>query len=71
MTTPESQASAHTHGFRGLDPKQLTTEQKIDLEQQMRSSKGDAYVDQLKAGTLYNGACPIDPFEKVMCTSCQ
>ncbi len=68
--TPET-TQPTAHGFRGLDPKQLTAEQKIDLEQQMRSSKWDEYVDQLKAGTLYNGACPIDPFEKVMCTSCQ
>jgi ribonucleoside-diphosphate reductase alpha chain len=72
--TATAQTSSETtphQGLRGLDPKQLTAEQKQDIEREMRLHKGDAYVDQLKAGTLYDGACPIDPFEKVMCTSCQ
>jgi hypothetical protein len=37
----------------------------------MREEKGDEYVEKLKAGTMYNGACPADPYEALMCEACQ
>lgn len=72
-TTQTTIRTPHTESqpVTPLDPKNLSEQQKNELEQQLRATKGDSYVDQLKAWTLYNGACPIDPFEKVMCTSCQ
>lgn len=54
-----------------IDLKNVTDEQKEAIEAKMRAEKGDEYVEKLKSGTLYNGACPIDPFEKVMCEACQ
>ena len=54
-----------------IDVNNITDEQRVALEAKMRAEKGDEYVEKLKAGTLYNGACPLDPFEKVMCEGCQ
>lgn len=42
-----------------------------EIEAHLRATKGDDYVDKLKKGELYGGACPTDPFERVMCESCQ
>ena len=49
----------------------ISREEKADIEANMRKEKGDEYVDKLKAGTLYNGACPADPYEALMCEACQ
>jgi ribonucleoside-diphosphate reductase alpha chain len=54
-----------------LDLTSLTETQKHDIERQLRAEKWDEYVDKLKAWTLYWDACPVDPFEKVMCEGCQ
>jgi hypothetical protein len=48
-----------------------STENKSEVEAYLRATKGDHYVEDLKAWKLYNGSCPTDPFEKVMCESCQ
>lgn len=42
-----------------------------EAEAHLRATKWDDYVDKLKKGELYGWACPTDPFEKVMCESCQ
>jgi len=54
-----------------IDFENVTDEQKADIEAQMRAEKGDEYVEKLKAGTMYNGACPADPYEALMCEACQ
>jgi ribonucleoside-diphosphate reductase alpha chain len=54
-----------------LDAWSVTQEQKQAIERQLREEKWDEYVDKLKAWTLYWDACPVDPFEKVMCEGCQ
>ncbi len=54
-----------------IDFKNVTDEQRAAIEAKMRAEKGDEYVEKLKAGTLYGDACPVDPFEKVMCEHCQ
>ena len=54
-----------------IDLKNVTEEDKAKIEATIRAEKGDDYVEQLKAWTLYDGNCPIDPFEAVMCESCQ
>jgi|GEM_PF-3582419 len=54
-----------------IDFKNVTDEQKAAIETKMRAEKGDEYVEKLKAGTLYDNSCPVDPFEKVMCGGCQ
>ena len=46
----------------------LTKEQ---IREKLVAEKGEEHVNKLEAGELYNGNCPLDPFEKVMCTSCQ
>lgn len=46
----------------------LTREQ---IREKLISEKWEEHVAKLEAGELYNGNCPLDPFEKVMCTSCQ
>jgi hypothetical protein len=40
------------------------------IEEKLVAEKGVDYVAKLKAGELYDG-CPVDPFEAVMCESCQ
>lgn len=57
--------------YQNIDFDNVTEEQKASIEARILAEKGDEYVQKLKAGTLYNGACPIDPFEKVMCEGCQ
>jgi ribonucleoside-diphosphate reductase alpha chain len=54
-----------------IDLEHVTDDDKAKIEAKLRAEKGDDYVEQLKAWTLYDGNCPIDPFEAVMCTSCQ
>jgi len=54
-----------------IDLKNVTDQDKDAIEAKIRAEKGDEYVDKLKAWTLYEGNCPVDPFEAVMCTSCQ
>ncbi len=44
---------------------------KTQIEAKLRLEKWDEYVDKLKAGLLYEGMCPVNPFEAVMCESCQ
>lgn len=45
---------------------------KVEIEAKLREEKWDDYVDKLKNGELYeDGQCPVNPFEKVMCDSCQ
>jgi ribonucleoside-diphosphate reductase alpha chain len=63
--------SASTQDYRSFDAKNLTSDQKAIIEQQMRAEKWDEYVEKLKAGTLYGDSCPVDPFEAVMCSGCQ
>lgn len=63
--------TAQHSDINSFDLANLTQEQKKIIENQMRKEKGDEYVDNLKAGKLYDGACPANPFEKVMCESCQ
>jgi hypothetical protein len=46
----------------------MTREQ---IREKLISEKWAEYVQKLESGELYNGNCPLDPFEKVMCTSCQ
>ncbi len=57
--------------YEKIDFTQITQEQKADIEAKMRVEKGDDYVEQLKSGKLYNGACPADPYEALMCEACQ
>lgn len=59
-------SSQLTHDFSSY-----TSEQKADIEAKIRAEKGDEYVEKLKAWTLYNGACPADPYEALMCEACQ
>lgn len=54
-----------------IDLKNVTDEDKAKIEAKLRAEKGDDYVEKLKAWDLYDGGCPVDPFEAVMCTSCQ
>lgn len=54
-----------------IDFATITDEQKADIEAKMRAEKGDEYVEKLKAWTMYNGACPADPYEALMCEACQ
>ncbi len=67
ITAPVSE----TPSYRSFDAKNLSEDQKVLVEQQMRAEKWDEYVEKLKAGTLYGDSCPVDPFEKVMCEGCQ
>ncbi len=54
-----------------IDFSTITSEQKADIEAKMREEKGDEYVEKLKSWTMYNGACPADPYEALMCEACQ
>lgn len=72
----ETDAATQTHESRidlsHIDVKNVTAEQRSLIEMKLRAEKGDEYVEKLKKGELYEaGACPIDPFEKVMCDGCQ
>ena len=45
---------------------------KSEIESKLREEKWDEYVEKLKKWELYKeGQCPVNPFEKVMCDSCQ
>ena len=50
---------------------QLTDEDKKNIEESIRKEKWDEYFEKLKSWNLYDWACPADPFEAVMCESCQ
>lgn len=51
---------------------EATVENKEQIRAMLVEKKGEEYVQKLEKGELYaNGACPMDPFEKVMCESCQ
>ena len=41
------------------------------IREQLMQKKWEDYVNKLEAGELFNWNCPLDPFEKLMCTSCQ
>ena len=41
------------------------------IREKLVNENGEEHVTKLEAGELYNGNCPLDPFEKVMCVSCQ
>jgi hypothetical protein len=60
-TDVDSSSSEVLHGW-------LTREQ---IREKLIAEKWEEHVTKLEAGELYNGNCPLDPFEKVMCTSCQ
>lgn len=71
MAAATEAAAPVTVELTNIDFKNVTAEQKAAIEAKMRAEKGDDYVEKLKAGTLYGDACPVDPFEKVMCEGCQ
>jgi len=50
---------------------QLRNQDKQLIEKKLRLEKGDEFVEQLIAGRAYDGNCPTDPFEAVMCEGCQ
>ena len=55
-----------------IDPDNPTPEEEKIIEEYIRLTKGDEYFEKLRSGELYGeNACPTDPFEKVMCESCQ
>jgi hypothetical protein len=62
-----SNATQHKHSS-DLSASSLSP---AEIEAHLRATKGDDYVEKLKKGELYGGACPTDPFERVMCESCQ
>lgn len=70
-TEPQGGEESTSSDYRSFDPTNITDEQMKIMEKQMRQEKGDEYIEKLKAGTLYEWACPTDPFEKVMCEGCQ
>ncbi len=53
-----------------IDLKNVSEADKVLIEKKLVEEKGEEYVAQLKAGKLYDW-CPVDPFEAVMCESCQ
>jgi ribonucleoside-diphosphate reductase alpha chain len=63
--------AAVTAAKEKIDFANVTDEQKADIEAKMRAEKGDEYVEKLKSGNMYNGACPADPYEALMCEACQ
>lgn len=54
-----------------IDRKNVTEEDKELIIAKLRAEKGDDYVAKLKAGQLYDGNCPVDPFERLICESCE
>ena len=44
---------------------------KAEIEAKLVAENWQEYVDKLKKWELYDGACPVNPFEKVMCEGCQ
>ena len=55
-----------------IDPNNPTPEEEKIIEEYIRLTKGDEYFEKLRSGELYGkDACPTDPFERVMCESCQ
>lgn len=55
-----------------VNMKNITDSDKVLIEKKLRIEKGDEYVEKLKKWTLYaDWACPVDPFEAVMCEGCQ
>jgi ribonucleoside-diphosphate reductase alpha chain len=44
---------------------------KSQIEAKLIAEKWDEYVAKLKRWELYEGACPVNPFEAVMCEACQ
>ena len=49
----------------------LTDETRRLIADKIRAEKWDEFLDKLKKWQAYDGACPVDPFEKVMCEGCQ
>lgn len=62
---------ADAYDLSQIDLKNLTDEDKQLIEKKLIAEKGLEYVEKLKSWELYNGSCPVNPFEKVMCESCQ
>lgn len=60
-----------TNKLKNINIQQVSTEDKVLIEKKIRLEKGDDYVEKLKSGKLYDGNCPVDPFEAVMCEGCQ
>lgn len=54
-----------------INIKNITDADKQLIEKKLLLEKGAEYVEKLKKGTLYEGSCPADPFEAVMCEGCQ
>lgn len=44
---------------------------KSQIEAKLISEKWEEYVNKLKKWELYEWACPVNPFEAVMCEACQ
>ena len=77
-TTPEKSSSTMkediqemTNKLKNINIQKVSAEDKVLIEKKIRLEKGDEYVDKLKSGKLYDGNCPVDPFEAVMCEGCQ
>ena len=49
----------------------LTAQTKQLIADKIRAEKGEEFLENLKKWKAYDGACPVDPFEKVMCEGCQ
>jgi len=67
----EEEIAQITAKLRDINIKQVSSQDKELIEKKLRLEKGDDYVQKLKAWTLYDGNCPADPFEAVMCEGCQ
>lgn len=64
--------SPSTNELSDIDLKNASEDDKAKIRDMLIQKKGADYVAKLESGELYaNGSCPMDPFEKVMCTSCQ
>lgn len=58
--------------MKSLDFNNITSEQKVAIRTKLVAEKWEEYVNKLEKWELYaNWACPMDPFEKVMCEGCQ
>lgn len=72
MGALQAGTEATSDDLKDIDFANITAEQKIAIRQKLIKDKGADYVKKLESGELYqNGACPVDPFEKVMCEACQ
>ena len=63
---------ANEEVLKDIDWNNVTAEQKDAIKAKLIKDKGAEYVAKLEKGEVYtDGACPVDPFEKVMCENCQ